>query len=54
MEKEKPLLIYQKNADKVLNRILIPKKFIDKWGSQFYMEVYEDKLVIKPVKRKDM
>ena len=49
---EKPLLIYQKNADKVLNRIMLPKKFVDKWGREFYMEVYEDKIILKP-SRKD-
>ena len=53
MKEEKPILIYQKNADKVLNRILIPKKFIEKWGSKFSMEVYEDKLIIKPIQRKE-
>jgi len=43
---------YQKNADKVLNRIIIPKFFIDKYGRSFYMEVYKDKIVIKPLENK--
>lgn len=47
---EKPKLIFQKNADKTLNRVMIPKFFIDKYGRRFYMEVYEDKIVLKPVK----
>ena len=48
---EKPLLIYQKNADKVMNRVMIPKKFIDKWGREFYMEVFNDKIILRPVRK---
>ena len=48
---DKPLLIYQKNADKDKNRIIIPQAFINKFGNQFYMEVYVDKIIIKPVKK---
>lgn len=51
MENEKPILIFQKNADKELNRVIIPKFFIDKYGRQFYMEIYEDKIVLKPIKK---
>lgn len=50
---EKPTLIYQKNADKVMNRIIIPKVFIDKWGRAFYLEMYEDHIKLVPVARKD-
>ena len=49
---EKPQLIYQKNADKVLNRVVLPKKFIEKYGYQYYMEVYEDYIKLVP-KRED-
>ena len=49
MENEK--LVYQKNADKVLNRVIIPKPFIDKHGRNFFMEVYEDKIILKPVRK---
>lgn len=48
---EKPQLIYQKNADKVLNRVVLPKKFIEKYGYQYYMEVYEDKIILLPVRK---
>ena len=48
---EQPKLIFQKNADKVMNRILLPKFFIEKHGNQFYMEIYEDKIVLKPIKK---
>ncbi len=48
---EKPKLIYQKNADKILNRVVLPKKFIDKFGYQYYMEVYEDYIKLVPVRK---
>jgi hypothetical protein len=46
-------MIYSKikKADKSLNRILIPKKIVDKFGSDFLMEVYEDgTIILKPMK----
>lgn len=49
---EKPKLILQKNAEKSMNKIVIPKSFITKWGNQFYMEVYEDKIILIPVREK--
>lgn len=51
MKEEKPILIYQKNADIEKNRVIIPKFFVDKYGRQFYMEIYEDKIVLKPIKK---
>ena len=48
---EKPKLIYQKNADKLRNRIIIPQLFIDKHGHKFIMEIYEDRIVLKPIKK---
>ena len=50
-EKEKPILIYQKNADVENNRVIIPKQFIDEHGRHFYMEVYKDKIVLIPIKQ---
>ena len=52
MEKE-PLIIYQKNADKRLNRIMLPKAVIDNWGRSYYMKIYEDHIRLIPIKRKD-
>lgn len=46
---EQPIFIYQKTADKEKNRVIIPKKFIDKHGKNFYMIGYKDKIVIKPI-----
>ena len=48
---EKPTLIYQKNADKLRNRVIIPQSFIDKHGNKYYMEVYDDKIILKPIKK---
>lgn len=36
------LLRIMKHADKSKNRIVIPKFIIDKFGYDFYMEVYDD------------
>ena len=41
----------QKNAEKKANKIRLPKKFIDKMGQEFYMEIYEDKIVLVPKKK---
>lgn len=48
---EKPILIFQKNVDKTLNKMVIPKFFVDKFGRSFYMEIYEDKIILKPIKK---
>ena len=47
---EKPKLIFQKNVDKTVNKMIIPRFFVKKYGTRFYMDVYEDKLVIRPMK----
>lgn len=49
---EKLLYRFFKKADKLRNRILLPKAFVEKWGYDYYMEVYEDKIILIPVKRK--
>lgn len=48
---EKPIFIYQKNADRTSNKMIIPKAIIEQWGNQFYMEIYEDKIILKPIKK---
>lgn len=48
---EKPILVYQKNADKTTNKMIIPKAIIQQWGNQFYMEIYQDKIILKPIKK---
>ncbi len=49
---EKPKLILQKNAEKSMNKIVIPKAFVTKWGNRFYMEVYSNKIILVPMKEK--
>ena len=48
---ETPILIMPKRAEVEKNRIIIPKSFIDKHGRYFSMEVYKDKIILKPVKK---
>lgn len=48
-----PILVVQKNADKTLNKIVIPKMCIEKFGRNYYMKVYEDKIVLVPIKKKE-
>lgn len=48
---EKPILRFQKNVDKTLNKMVIPKFFVEKHGRSFFMEIYEDKIVLIPVKK---
>lgn len=49
---EKPILVYKKNADKTTNKMIIPKAIIEQWGNQFYMEIYQDKLILRPINKK--
>ena len=48
---ERPILVYQKNADKTTNKMIIPKAIIEQWGNRFYMEIYNDKIILKPIKK---
>lgn len=47
---EKPILVYQKRTDKTTNKLIIPKAIIEQWGYEFYMEIYQDKIILKPIK----
>ena len=50
----KLLVKYMKHADKLKNRIIIPKFVVDKYGSDFYLEVYEDgTMKLIPIKKGD-
>jgi hypothetical protein len=52
MEREnKPLYIFQKNAEKIHNRIIIPKFIIKKFGYSYYMEIYKDRIVLIPIEK---
>lgn len=41
----KRLFRFYKKADKTLNRILIPKFIIDKYGREFYIDIMEDETI---------
>ena len=48
----KTLFTFMKRADKTLNRIVIPKFIIDKFGRDFYLEVLEDGIMkLIPIKK---
>ena len=46
---EEPIFTLKKKADKEKNRVIIPKVFIEKWGDKFYMDVYSNKIVLRPI-----
>ena len=45
------LIRLQKNVEKGTNKIQLPKKVVEEMGSQFYMEIYEDKIILIPIKK---
>jgi hypothetical protein len=48
----KLLFRFTKRADKTKNRIIIPQFMIDKYGSEFYLELYDDETIkLVPVKK---
>ena len=48
---EKPTLILQKNAEKTLNKVVLPKKFVEKHGREYFMEIYQDYIKLVPVRK---
>ena len=49
----KLLFSFFKKADKTLNRIVIPKFIVDKYGYEFYLEIYDDETIkLVPAKKK--
>ena len=49
MKIEEPIFTLKKKADKEKNRVIIPKVFIEKWGDKFYMDVYSNNIVLRPI-----
>lgn len=46
------MLRFMKRAEKDKNRIIIPKFIIDKYGRDFYLEVYPDGMMkLIPIKK---
>lgn len=48
---DKPIMIFQKKADKTTNKMIIPKAIIQQWGNEFIMEIFQDKIILKPMKK---
>ena len=48
---DKPQLKFQKNAEKSKNKIVLPKRCIEKWGSKYYLEVYDNYMKLIPIQR---
>jgi hypothetical protein len=48
---EKPILVLQKNAERNTNKMRIPQNVVDKWGSQYRMEIYKDHIKLIPIKK---
>jgi hypothetical protein len=46
-----PIMKFNKTAENNTNKIRIPKPIIDQWGREFYMYVYQDKIVLIPIKK---
>ena len=50
----KLLFRFMKKADKTKNRIIIPQFLINKYGSEFYSEFYDDETIkLVPVKKEE-
>lgn len=50
----KKLFTFYKKADKKMNRILIPKFIIEKYGREFYLDVMDnDTIILRPVSKKE-
>lgn len=48
---EKPMIILQKNAERNTNKMRLPKQVIEQWGNRYYMEIYNDKIILKPIRK---
>lgn len=46
----KPEFIFQKNTEETTNKMRIPKFLVKKWGRKYYMEIYKDYIILKPIK----
>lgn len=49
----KRLFRFYKKADAGLNRILLPKIIIEKYGREFYIDIMEDETIILTPKSKE-
>ena len=47
------MLIFHKKTEKGTNKIRLPKDVVEIWGRHYYMEIYADKIILKPIKKGD-
>lgn len=48
---EQPSMVFQKNVEQTTNKMRIPKKFVEKHGRSYYMQIYDDYIKIIPMKK---
>lgn len=48
---EEPKLRFYKKAEKTMNKIILPKVCIEKWGNSYYLEVYENYIKLVPIQK---
>lgn len=48
---KEPVLKLFKRAEKNTNKVTLPKAIVEQWGREYYMEIYEDKIVLIPIKK---
>lgn len=50
----KRLFRFYKKADKTMNRILIPKIIINKYGREFFIDIMEDEsILLTPITKEE-
>lgn len=48
---KEPKLRFYKKAERTMNKIILPKICVDKWGYSYYLEVYDDHIKLVPIKK---
>lgn len=48
---ENMLIRLQKNTEKNTNKMRIPKEVVEKFGRNYYMEIYKDHIKLIPIKK---
>ena len=49
---EKPILVYKKKTERNTNKIIIPKAFVQQWGNELSMEIYNGYIKLTPIREK--
>lgn len=47
---DKPIMVFKKNTERGTNKMIIPKAIVEQWGRNYQMEIYQDKLILRPTK----